>query len=162
MYLTLNFKIGIAHGVWVVGLDWAQQSLKLSSGTLAEVDFEINADQQYGKAKGAEKARQSRAEGKKLMHRYALYCHPPFDAVLPKPSVIQLIKTCGAQCKFINSVSQKKRRPASIRFSFTGRGGYNFGMRFGYNTGIMCGYKTQHSKNFCAGMTAIRPSTQNF
>ena len=30
----------------------------------------------------------------------------------------------------------------------------------GYKTGIMCGYKTNHSKNFCAGTTAIRPITR--
>ena len=29
-----------------------------------------------------------------------------------------------------------------------------------YKTGIMCGYKTNHSKNFCAGTTAIRPITR--
>ena len=93
------FRSGVAQGVWVVGLDWALQSLKLESGTVPEIDFEINADNQFGKSKGPQKARKTRAEGGKLLPRYSIYCHPPFDTVLPKPSVIQLIKSCGAQCK---------------------------------------------------------------
>ena len=39
-------------------------------------------------------------------------------------------------------------------------GGYKTGNMCGYKTGIMCGYKTNHSKNFCAGTTAIRPITR--
>ena len=34
-------------------------------------------------------------------------------------------------------------------------GGYKTGNMCGYKTGIMCGYKTNHSKNLCAGTTAI-------
>ena len=41
-------------------------------------------------------------------------------------------------------------------------GGYNTGNMSDYNTGIMCGYKTNPSKKFCAGMTAIRPITRKF
>ena len=42
----------------------------------------------------------------------------------------------------------------------TGGVDYKTGNMCGYKTGIMCGYKTNHSKNFCAGTTAIRPITR--
>ena len=39
-------------------------------------------------------------------------------------------------------------------------GGYKTGNMCGYTTGIMWVYKTNHSKQFCAGMTAIRSITR--
>ena len=81
----------------MVGVDWVQQSLMRSSGVCSEEDFEITGDQSFGRTNGARLSRQSREQqNAPMLQRYAVYCQPPFDYSLPKPSMITLLKTMGA------------------------------------------------------------------
>ena len=72
-----------------------------TSGLCDERDFEINADPQIGRTNGPEKSRLAHANNPraKLLRNYAVYCHPPFDSILPKPSMMALLRATGCTGK---------------------------------------------------------------
>jgi hypothetical protein len=98
---TLKSLGAIAHGIWLLSIDWVELSLNLDSGLADENRFEVNGDGAAGITNAPRRAREYTNKMKigacplPIFEKYAIWCQPPFSNIMPKATLYNLFKIVG-------------------------------------------------------------------